>query len=64
MDHKDAASWFFSSFSMILGMITLNNVAIIVGILSGVSVIASKVFDMWLKYKEYKRNINNVNGPR
>lgn len=51
---------FASYFSIVLGLITLNNAAIFVGIMSGLSVIVSNVYGMYLKNKEYKRNKDNV----
>lgn len=60
IEHKSIISCLFSNFNIIIGLITLNNVAIIVGILSGVSVIASNLFSIWLKNKEFKKNNKDV----
>jgi hypothetical protein len=60
LDHKSIVSGIFSYFSITLGLITLNNIAILVGIMSGLSVIISNVYGMYLKNKEFKRNKDNV----
>lgn len=60
LDYKGIMNSFASYFSIVLGLITLNNAAIFVGIMSGLSVIVSNVYGMYLKNKEYKRNKDNV----
>lgn len=61
IDHKNIISFMVSSFNILLGLITLNNVAILVGILSGLSVITYNVINSVLRVKEYKRNdVNRI----
>ncbi len=51
-----------SSFSIILGLITFNNVAILVGILSGLSVITERVISSVIKIKQYKKDVNRADS--
>lgn len=62
MDHlRSIASSAISCFSILLGMITLNNVAILIGILSGVSVIVERIISSVIKIKQYKKNVDRTN---
>jgi len=60
VDHKNVIFCLLSNFNIVIGLITLNNLAIFIGILSGLSVIGSNVFGNYLKWKEYKRNKEDV----
>lgn len=62
VDHKSVLGGLASGFNIMVGVITLNNLAIIVGILSGLSVIAYNVINSVLKIKEYKKNVNRPNS--
>lgn len=54
MDHKSLIGWSGSGIMTIIGMVTLNQAAIIVGILTGVSTIALNVYTFLSRRKEAK----------
>lgn len=63
MDYiKSVVASLGSSFSIILGLITFNNIAILVGILSGISVIVERIISSVIKVKQYKKDVNRIDG--
>lgn len=54
MEHKSLVGWASSGLITITGMITLNQLAIIVGILTGLSTIALNIYTYITKRKERK----------
>lgn len=62
MDHlRSAVSSLFSGFSILLGVVTVNDIAIGVGIASGLSVIVERAISSVIKIKQYKKNVNGTN---
>lgn len=51
-----------ATLSILLGLITVNDVAILIGILSGVSVIVERAISSIIKVKQYKKDVNRTDS--
>jgi hypothetical protein len=59
VDHKSIFLWVTNSFLTIFGLITLNTLAIVVGILAGVTTITWNVVNTYFRIKQGKKEKNN-----
>lgn len=59
IDHRSVFLWLTSNFITILGLISLNAIAIWIGILAGVTTVAWNVVNIYLKIKESKKDNAN-----
>lgn len=56
MDHRSTFLWIGSGFATIIGMATLTDWGIIVGILAGVASLASSGVNMYFKFKNKNKD--------
>lgn len=56
IDHKSIFLWLASNSITILGLITVNSIAIGIGCIAGLTTIGWNVLNMYYKIKENKKN--------